>query len=498
MSALLRWVRGQLEEHQRLQEMKARETERRIQREQRDSQQAQALSLALSELQRSMDPLIAAQFYNNHFCPLSRLPEELLLHVLDFLTDDPVTLHCLQAVSRVFLRLLYRESDIWRDEWYVCPTPRRGARTGCLQSNFKVRFRSLLQRDGRCYDCMRWNDASVCRPTDDCKFEHSHRRRDYRKLYCGACDTKHDNCQFSKRSQKQWEFPRSRRCLGQEGSVQLCEHVQITWANITAHINEWQRQHRGGGDWKACLSSFNVECRDASHDTRCTELEAPTWPRACLRTRDATSFSSSDAVVLRLEWAPHSRIDSLALTADGRIPAHELRARFQRLRELGPADNLYPPSRPGALPELACISPSCPFIYYKTGQDDETPPPLAPCPSLPLDGWQLSRHCKSLRGDNGSRKNSRKLEIIPHYLKGAGNTGISSQCFVTRYVEDIKICTMTAIMDPPIKIIPTDHWLHSMDTETYSHPEGHHVRPQCWDETCVNYHRRRKACYFYV
>ncbi|KAG6368746.1 hypothetical protein INS49_002960 [Diaporthe citri] len=117
MSALLRWVRKQLEEHQRLEEAKARETERRIQREQRDSEQARALSLTLCELQRSMDTPIAAQFYNDRFCPFSRLPEELLLNVLDFLADDPVTLHCLQAVSRIFLRLLDRESDIWRDEW---------------------------------------------------------------------------------------------------------------------------------------------------------------------------------------------------------------------------------------------------------------------------------------------------------------------------------------------------------------------------------------------
>lgn len=95
MSALSRWVRKRPEERECLEEMKARETERRIQREQRDSQQARSLSLILCELQRSMDPLVAAQFYNNRFCPFSGLPEELLLRVLDFLVDDPVTLHCL-------------------------------------------------------------------------------------------------------------------------------------------------------------------------------------------------------------------------------------------------------------------------------------------------------------------------------------------------------------------------------------------------------------------
>lgn len=493
MSAVLRWVRKLLEERQRLGEIKARETERHIQRVQRDRQQARALSLTLRELQRSMDPLMAAQSYNNRFCPFTRLPDELLLRVLDFLDDDPVTLHCLQVVSRVFLRLLHPGSDLWRDEWNFRPTKWTAARTSYLQPHLKVQFRSLLQRDGRCGNCRRWNDTYDPRPFDACKFEQGRRQRDYRKLYCGACDTQHEVHEFSKRSQQTWEFPRSRRCLGQEGSVQLCEHVQITWANITNHIDDWRRQHPGGGDWKACLDSFNIECRHASHDTRCTALGAPTWPQASLRTRGATVSRGSHAVALSLEWAPHTRIGSLALTADGRIPAHKLRARFQRLRQLGPADILYPPIRPGALPELACISSSCPFIYYKTGQDDETPPP--PHPS---DGRQLSRYCKSIKRDCKSGGIGQKLEIMPHYLKDAGNTGISRQCFVTRYVDDIKICTTSAIMDPTIKIIPTDHWLHAMDTDTYPHPDAQQVRPLCWDETCVNYHRRRKDCYFYV
>lgn len=435
-----------------------------------------------------MDPLIAAQFYNNRFCPFSRLPEELLLRVLGFLADDPVTLHCLQAVSRIFLRLLDSESDIWRYEWYLYPSPAswRGAHTIFLESPFNGQVQSLLRRDGRCDNCRRWNDASVNERFNDCKFEQRRRRHDYRKLYCGACDTQHDICQFSKASRERWEYPQARRCLGQEGSVQLCEHVQITWASITAHIDDWRRrpQNRAAGDWEACLNSFNIECRDAGHDTRCTASEAPTWPRACLR----TGFLRWSTVVLRLEWAPHSRIDSLALTADGQIPAHALRARFQRLRQLGPADTFYPASRPGALPELACISSACPFIYYKTGQDDETPPPI------PSDGWQLSRYCRSLKSNDGSGESGRKLEIMPHLLKNAGDVDISCQCFVARYMEDIIICKNTAIMNPTTKLVPNDDWLHAMDTDTYPHPEAFQIRSQCRDEKCVNYYRRRKDC----
>lgn len=465
-----------------LREMTAGKTERLIQREQRDSQQARALSLTLRELQQSMDPLIAAQFYNNRFCPLFRLPEELLLHILSFLADDPVTLHCLQAVSRTFLRLLHRKSNIWRDEWYIDPTDWRRAQTRFLKVHLKRPFRLVLQRDGRCDNCRRWNHASPFRPFDECKFDLRQGWPVYMEVHCGPCDTLHDVRQFSKYNEELW-FD-SQPCLGQEGSVQLCEHVQIRWASIAAHIDDWRRQHRGKGDWEACLDSFNIECRHASHDTRCTASEAPTWPRARLRT--ATGFSKGHVVVLSLEWAPHSRIDSLNLTTDGRIPAHELRARFQRLRQLGPAETLYPPCRPGALPELACISASCPFIYYRTGQDGETAPPLLPF------GWSLWSYCKSILIDHGTVLGGRTLDITPHYLKNAGDTGISSQCLVARYVQNIPVCTTTAMMDPTIKIIPNDRWLHAMDTDTYPHPQACGLRPQCRDETCVNYYRRRK------
>lgn len=85
-----------------------------------------------------------------------------------------------------------------------------------------------------------------------------------------------------------------------------------------------------------CLDSFIIECHDISHATHCADSAAPTWPRARL----AIGSQYSKIVVLDLEWEPHARIDALALTADGRIPATELRAMFRRLRSLGPADQL--------------------------------------------------------------------------------------------------------------------------------------------------------------
>lgn len=110
MLFFLRWIQKWREERQLIKEIEAREIERRIHREKQDNEQAQALTLALPELQRTMDPLIAAQVYNDRICPfVSRLPEELLLCVLDFLCDDIFALRCLRVVSRIFRRLLNRQ-----------------------------------------------------------------------------------------------------------------------------------------------------------------------------------------------------------------------------------------------------------------------------------------------------------------------------------------------------------------------------------------------------
>ncbi|KAI3392623.1 hypothetical protein diail_5441 [Diaporthe ilicicola] len=512
MCIIGRWIRNWREQRQLLEERKRREAERRIQRENQDCEHARALHLTLCELQRTMDPLVAAQSYNNRFCPLTRLPEELLLHILDFLRGDEVTLCCLRITSRTFLRLLHCGSVFW-NKHIIFGSP------VFLELHLRLQLRRLLQRDGRCERCMRWNNANVCF-CDPCKFKHSLLREraiiwgskywhdNNGKLYCSACDSDHDICEFphAYRPRLWMQDPGERRCLGQQGSVQLCEHVQIAWASIKAHIDDWRRQQqqqeRGGvgqgGDWQACLDSFNVECHDPSHDMRCAASEAPTWPRARLGTIRNFLGPDPNIVVLDLEWTPHGRLDTLAPTADGRIPASELRALFRRFRRLGPADMLYPPSRPDALPEMACFTPSFP-IYYETGEEEEEDSRKTPLPSSsaslsppPSNQCQLSHYCRDLRRGREIGKRSQTIDIRPHYLSHAVGTGIASQCVVVSYKRNIMIGPTTALMDPAVKLIPSHHWLHAMDARTYPHQQAWAFRPQCMDESCVNYYRRMK------
>jgi hypothetical protein len=364
MFALLRWIRKR-QGYCPFKDLKTRGDNRQTE-EKQEQQQAQML-LTLHELQRTMDLLVAAQVYNNRFSPLARLPEELLLLILESLSDDTPTLSCLRIVSRTFFRLTY-QPPIWRDIGHAYSPEILPIMGMFVVHRYEMagRFRQLLERDGQCDNCRRWGEAhpqAHCRLTR-CKFRPFNFENlfcTYNCLYCHACSSLHNHHQFS--SFYQQDGRQERQCLGHQGSVKLCEHVQINWASIMGYISDWQQ--RKPGDWYAYLDSFSIECHDPSHDMRCMAEEAPTWPRARLQ----IAASNSDLVVLNLEWAPHSGLDALTATADARLSASDLRTLFRKFRQ-GPASILCPSNRPDYFPELACFNRSLDgfhCVQYETG-----------------------------------------------------------------------------------------------------------------------------------
>jgi len=246
-------------------------------------------------------------------------------------------------------------------------------------------------------------------------------------------------------------------------------------------MDKWQQGFKGSHDWQGisdqwqrCFDSFNIECHDPSHDTRCTTSEAPTWPRACLR----MSTRKRNLVVLNLQWRPHSRIDALALTADARIPITAIGTLFQMLRRQGPIDNLCSPCRPGALPEMAFFSPSSPlgrYVYYTPGEDDGTGPPPK--------SWL------SWKRESGT--NGRQLDITLHCPTGASSADISSQCLVANYEKEIEISHFV-FFNAIQEFEPTLDWRNAIDPRTYPHSNASIVRPQCRDVACFNYYQRWK------
>lgn len=449
----------------------------------------------LSDLQRIMDPLIAAQVYNNNYGPLCRLPDELLLRILHGLGDDILTLYCLRRVSRSFRRLI-NEPDIWKH--MLLPLSDRFRYTTeaywSLPVDLKKHLRQRLQSDGMCDRCKLWCDVPVngwfrqiiqasnldvnrYRVYGTCKFGFGFLPGS--RPHCDACGSYQVSSSPSSSHQR---HKRERRCLACEGAVQLCEHVHISWATIEAHITDWQQ--RKPGDWQACYDDFDVACQDPSHDTRCMAEEAPTWPR----TRLQSAASDQNLVVLNLEWKPHSGPDAFTRTPDGRAPASEPRELFRRYRK-GPAGTLFPSYPSTSLPEMACFDPTkCSCLHYEKG-DNKRPSVI-----------DLSKHASFFRNDwpsgcralhfycrgHGYGRNGERIDMTKHWPS-------NSVCLVIAYQRDVLVCHKT----DSNKFKPTHEWFHAMDPSTHPRPSANHALPLCRDKDCMNYYRRPKSICWY-
>ncbi|KAK0712536.1 hypothetical protein B0T26DRAFT_803592 [Lasiosphaeria miniovina] len=280
--------------------------------------------------------------------PINRLPDELVLHILHCLDHDPLTMLCLRRVSRRFRRIIY-DREIWSFR-------RVGNRYSELDSSSKEESRMpkdlkeelwrRIQRDGMCDECrmLRLGALDIDNPGA------TWRRSPYRcpaksrsplGLHCGSC--------ISSGIGHDYVHP----CLGRHGSVRLCEHVNISWADMEPYLSEWhQRQdpHNDGG--QACLDGFSVQCRDPSHDFRCRAEDAPTWPRASLKVKKPIA-----RVVLTFEWSPHSGSDVFSITRERQAPVSEMKSMLQRYRQ-GAADILFPSYPQLPLPEMASAIPN--------------------------------------------------------------------------------------------------------------------------------------------
>ncbi len=119
--------------------------------------------LILRDLQRTMDPLVAAQFYNDTESPLCRLPEELLLNILRCLGNDLLTMLCLRRVSRTIRRLI-NTLDIWERQLRQIRLYPYGYNTDVsyrLTIDEQKQLKMRLQRDGMCDKCILLCDVPV-------------------------------------------------------------------------------------------------------------------------------------------------------------------------------------------------------------------------------------------------------------------------------------------------------------------------------------------------
>jgi F-box domain len=168
--------------------------------------------------------------------PLYRLPEELLINIMENLDD--VSLLCLRRTSRKFMRLFgnrsfkkYHGSDL--------TGPRQSEHKNAIKGRRDHRkFLAIIGRDRLCSDCHESSQGA-----ENSKMA-QYRAWSEELLHCSGCAVDHPSCAFS-RTQRLMS-PERRVCIGRQGFVRVCRHRIFTWAEIESlAFKDWQWHERG-------------------------------------------------------------------------------------------------------------------------------------------------------------------------------------------------------------------------------------------------------------
>lgn len=299
-------------------------------------------------------------------------------------------------------------------------------------------------------------------------------------FHCPPCDERHDYRAFP-----DTDHPlREPGCLSRFGSVQLCEHVHVSWSDVEEHMRRWGESAQKDQGWlRACLLDFAIECRDPSHDARCTNGEPHTRPRARLE----IGGLYEEMVFLTLEWKPHSGLGKFTRTPDGQSLPSELRELFKQYRK-ATGGILLPSYASGSLPEIACYEPDdCCCLQYDPGSAKTwSPARRAELGSFfredrPFGCLGLHRHQRHLM-----LKYSQQVAATKHWPRGADD----SVCVVANYETRVRVFDGAGASG---RLNPSHEWLHAMDPDTYPRPAERFEMPLCRDRDCMNYYRRPKV-----
>lgn len=280
-------------------------------------------SRALMEPEKhTADPLAAAMIHNSHSLILSRMPEELLLQIMDNL--DPVSIFCLRRTSRTFLRLFNSQSfkELHDKEEFFKPGPWAGQKLP-RGGNWSEMAR-LLRKDTYCASCqVGWAHST---------FLHM------QYMHCSACNLDHTATLFSAAQRN--ESRAKRVCIGHEGHVRICEHKTVQ----VDEISRWPRLRRF-----ACYHHSHVPDHHLERGRKAIRV----FP-----TLDVGIYGPGQVTLSHT-----SHLDLLKYGEEA-ITAETFRAHIRELRK-GPAGHIVPEYAPGILPELRAFDPTrCGCLLY--------------------------------------------------------------------------------------------------------------------------------------
>jgi len=441
---------------------------------------------------------VAPTYHNLNFSPLLRLPEEILLLVMDDL--DAYTLRNLRHTSRVFLRLF--GSSAFK-EYHLSWTPGPHGNCGPWQQQDISLWMKLLpyrawQRGRHSFSAA--FKYQYCRACWEIRSDPGIRENPrYRSLisnthYCTGCHATHRAARFSPSQRDKPQLPSTtRECIGLEGHVRVCEHVVIRWSDIEAWRRRYPSRCRSadpGGVVEATI------CSHPSHATYPNRVETAGTGRGGIR----LAISESErGFSVWIRWEAHIRpweADG-AGPAGGRQPtAAEMRPVFRALeRAPGPFLTASLPS--GQPLHMFCFDPnSCSCLRYEGREktDLQVAPPAAAEESCRTDPARdvfrgpvddrcrpLQTHEYKLRAAGGFFRptvaRSAAGDWIVGFERGFCLKASGSYGWNGTGLERLRI---------------NRRWFSLLDPDSYGLEEDEAGRNLLWcgEETCANYYRR--------
>ncbi|KAJ3542470.1 hypothetical protein NM208_g4076 [Fusarium decemcellulare] len=332
----------------------------------------------LSILHQTLDPLVTLSLYNAKESPLYRLPDETLLILLRFSSQDELSFFFLRQTSRRFRRLIdgceFRDHPFSLYEKYrPCkylyafekrPPTRIFGDLGrhCFETSFGKRYRNLkmlgelatrLRKDQLCIECQEGFRRSYQAERSTVYEFAAQNTRDW--VHCSSCAPHHPSSAFSPNEKQKKDAQRI--CVAKKGHIRLYQHGIIGWSDIEPYLTQ-----------PACEETTVIRlktCRHPSHSRNCS-WENP-WPAALFH------ISKHSNGYLRLSCAVHTgSVFSFNNTKDAKFSAGEMRAAIRSFRA-DAAQFIVPERALGHLPEMEHLSRDFECLHFEEPRVPSTP-----------------------------------------------------------------------------------------------------------------------------
>lgn len=487
----------------------------------------------LSESADSVDPLLAACAHNREFSLLLKLPDEILLAILQFLLSDIRDIYYIRRVCRKLRYLtedktlepgLFRKFKAFRgfhmlhSDRFISKEDNRMP-FGVISWDSMPGFVTTIRKQTLCEQCQ----VQVARQgrikSHLCVFVETPPKY----TYCAGCNTHHTRNAFSHTQRRRNSG--NRTCIGREGRLQLCEHVSISWADIEAHLAMSSREK----DVFKALSDFHIVCKHPNHNFACksTSRLAPsevscndhTRPCARLQVDRHSTIGRSTPIRLVLCWKPYSSSKILTAPENGQIEATKLRELYSEYGK-NAARFIVPGPSKNTIPEMLCFDPDkCCHILYRNGKSPQAYLNDRLCSPHPL-GQKRPITSTENRLDEDHQDPSRFTGLgwtdhCVEFSEARGSSGIyvyecdekhsdqdSNRCLMTSYRRSISLNYID--LRNPTALNPSHQWFHAIDQDSFPSIQAAGgvwskvtayfgdktvSRPRCRDVACRNYYQ---------